>query len=49
MGILLKCISNKSPKGLNAHLNLHKLPVVHVINYNHLNNSESPTPKDDSY
>ena len=55
---------NKSPRGLNAHLNWRKLPVVHLGvchqseklwgpspgppwgHVYHLNNSESPTPKD---
>ena len=53
---------NKSPRGLNAHLNWRKLPVVHLgvchqleklwgpsppwSHVYHLNNSESPTPKD---
>ena len=54
----------KSPRGLNAHLNWRKLPVVHLGvchpleklwgpspgppwgHVYHLNNSESPTPKD---
>ena len=57
---------NKSPRGLNAHLNLRKVPVVHLGvchqleklwepspgppwgHVYHLNNSESPTPKDAS-
>ena len=58
------CKINKSPRGLNAHLNWRKLPVVHLGvchqleklwgpspgppwgHVYHLNNSESPTPKD---
>ena len=67
----VKCINtsvnnDKSPRGLNAHLNWRKLPVVHLHvgvchqleklwgpspgppwgHVYHLNNSESPTPKD---
>ena len=60
----LTSYSNKSPRGLNAHLNWRKLPVVHLGvchqleklwgpspgppwgHAYHLNNSESPTPKD---
>ena len=57
--------TNKSPRGLNAHLNWRKLPAVHLGvchpleklhvwplpwapwgHVYHLNNSESPTPKD---
>ena len=59
-----RALENKSPRGLNAHLNWRKLPVVHLGvchpleklwgpspgppwgHVYHLNNSESPTPKD---
>ena len=61
--ILQSISNNKSPRGLNAHLNWRKLPVVHLGvchqseklwgpspgppwgHVYHLNNSESPTPK----